>query len=64
MSNHTVKIQLELEPFAAYALAELCKRIGFQDCRENAVNQDEAYHMLHAMDQVRIALERAGVAVR
>ncbi len=64
MSNHTVKIQLELEPFAAYALAELCKRIGFQDCMSNATNQDEAYHMMFAMGLVRKALEQSGVAVR
>lgn len=64
MSHHTVKFTVELEPFAAYALAELCKRIGFQDARSNAVNQDEAYHMLHAMDQVRSALEKVGVVVR
>ncbi len=64
MSNHTVKIELELEPFAAYALAELCKRIGFQDCMSNAINQDEAYHMLFAMGLVRKALADAGVVVR
>lgn len=64
MSSHAVNITVELEPFSAYALAELCKRIGFQDCMSNAVNQDEAYHMLHAMGLVRLALEQKGVVVR
>lgn len=64
MSHHAVTIKVELEPYAAYALAELCKRMGFQDARSNAVNQDEAYHMLHALDLVRTALEKSGVAVR
>jgi hypothetical protein len=64
MSNHAVKFSVELEPFLAYALAELCKRIGYQECRNNSVSQDEAYYMLHAMDQVRLALEKKGVVVR
>ena len=65
---------IELRPFdlvvegltktQAYALAELCKRIGFSDCRANAVDDAEARAMILAMDRVRGGLEQVGVHVR
>lgn len=48
----------------AYALAELCKRIGWSDARALAVDDDEAYDIIRATDRVRSALEQAGVYVR
>lgn len=59
-----VPVSLQLHPVQALALAELCKRIGFSDCRSNAVDDSEAYHMIYAMANVRKALERSGVYVR
>ena len=62
-----------LEPFdlvvglteaQARALAELCKRIGFADCRALAVDEAEAYQMIGATDRVRRGLEAVGVRVR
>ncbi len=58
------ELQAWLTVDEAYALAELCKRIGFRDCRENAVSDDEAYLMLRATDKVRHALQQKGVVVR
>ena len=48
----------------AYALAELCKRIGFSDCRAMAVTDNEAREMIQATDRVRGALALVGVCVR
>lgn len=48
----------------AYALAELCKRIGWQDVRALAVDDNEARLMIEATDGARDALEQAGVYVR
>jgi hypothetical protein len=48
----------------AYALAELCKRIGWADVRSNAVDDHEARLMLIAIERVRGGLEQAGVTVR
>lgn len=48
----------------AFALAELCKRIGFSDARGLAVDEAEAYAMLYAVSRVRVALEAVGVTVR
>ena len=48
----------------AYALAELCKRIGWTDARSNAVDDDQARDMINAMDRVRGGLEESGVFVR
>lgn len=48
----------------AYALAELCKRIGWADCRSLAVSDDETRHMIRATDKVRAGLAKLGVVVR
>ena len=48
----------------AYALAELCKRIGWYDVRTLAVDDQGARLMIQAVERVRGALEQIGVAVR
>ena len=55
---------MSLTAAQAYALAELCKRIGWTDARSNAVDDDQARDMIAAMDRVRGGLEQAGVYVR
>jgi len=60
----TIRLDVELPRDQAYALAELCKRIGFQDALKLAVDKEEAYRMIHATDKVRGGLEKSGVAVR
>lgn len=59
-----VLVHLSIGRQNAYALAELCKRIGYRDCRANAVSDDEAHRMIHAMDLLRSALAEIGVVVR
>ena len=59
-----LKIQFSLGPRVAYALAQLCKRIGFNDCLAISVDEDEAYSMINATDIVRAALEEVGISVR
>lgn len=48
----------------AYALAELCKRIGWSHVRSLAVSDEEARLMIQATERVRGGLEQAGVHVR
>lgn len=48
----------------AFALAQLCKRISFETCRNMAVDGPEAYAMIDATNRVRKALFDAGVVVR
>lgn len=58
------QVSLQLPECQAYALAELCKRIGWSDCRGLSVSDNEAADMIGATDRVRIALEQVGVVVR
>jgi hypothetical protein len=69
MSNQKSDIEIYWEGPAltkaeAYALAQLCKRIGFNDCEKLSVDKAEAYRMLNATDKVRSALESVGIWVR
>ncbi|HWH83476.1 MAG TPA: hypothetical protein VNU71_14690 [Burkholderiaceae bacterium] len=59
-----VDLVVDLPAEQAYALAELCKRIGWVDVRSNAAGDGEARNMLLAIERVRGALEQAGVSVR
>lgn len=59
----TVQLQ-ELTEAEVYALAELCKRIGFADARSLAIDEDETLNMITATCKLRDALELAGVVVR
>lgn len=64
MAEKTVVASLELTREEAYALAELTKRAGFSDVRSLAVDQEQAYSMIHALDCLRDALAASGVRVR
>lgn len=48
----------------AWALAELCKRIGWQELRQNAANENEAYTMRDAINRLQGALAEAGFSPR
>lgn len=50
----------ELSDDQAWALAQLCKRITFSDCRSNAVDEVEAYMMVDVTNKLRDTLARAG----
>lgn len=54
----------ELTDAQAWALAELCKRITWSDCRSNAVSDQEAYLMIDATAKLGTALARAGYSPR
>lgn len=57
-------ITVTLPDTQAWALAELCKRIGWADCRSLAVDDAEARLMIAATDMLAGALREAGFAVR
>ncbi|TPQ24914.1 hypothetical protein [Methylomonas koyamae] len=59
-----ISITAELQPYQAEALAQLCKRIGWSDCRSNASNDDEAYRMMDAIAKLQRALAESGFAPR
>ncbi len=60
----TVKIEFELTEKEALALAQFVKRIGWQEIRINAVDDDEAYCIRDAISHVRSALSRQGFSPR
>jgi hypothetical protein len=53
-------ITLELKHDQAEALANFCKKIGFQDCRKYAGNNQEANAIAQAHHQVTTGLAKAG----
>lgn len=59
-----VDVALSLTADEALALAQLCKRIGFQDCRGLAQDKGEAYTMLDAITALRHALADLGYQPR
>jgi len=59
-----INVQIDLPQDLAWALAQLLKRIGYSDCRSLAEDDEQAYQMLQATEQVRRALAQAGIAPR
>lgn len=59
-----VNLQFELSQDQADALAQLIKRIPGSSLRENATDEDEAYAMQDALNQVRVALSDQGFSPR
>jgi len=58
------KVAFELDDGLALALAQLVKRIGWTELRQNAVDDDEAYKMRQAVSEVARALAEAGFEPR
>jgi hypothetical protein len=58
------KVAFELDDGLALALAQLVKRIGWTELRQNAVDDDEAYQMRQAVNEVAKALAEAGFEPR
>ncbi|OGT04885.1 MAG: hypothetical protein A2Z65_12975 [Gallionellales bacterium RIFCSPLOWO2_02_58_13] len=48
----------------AWAFAEFLKRAGYNDYRQLATSDDEAYAMQDAAEKVRAALAEKGIAPR
>ncbi len=59
-----IAIQFELPDAQALALAQLVKRLGWSEMRQNAVSDDEAYLMKDALRELQKALAAAGFAPR
>lgn len=55
---------VSLEEEKAWAFAQFLKRVGWQEIRENAVDEDEAYVMKDAIYEVMKALAEEGVSPR
>lgn len=59
-----IAIQFDLPDAQALALAQLVKRLGWSEMRQNAVSDDEAYLMKDALRELQKALAAAGFAPR
>ena len=59
-----VQLKVELTEGQAMALAQFVKRVGWSEFRQNAVDDDEAYAIRDAVDQVMKALRDEGFAPR
>lgn len=64
MQGKMIQLTAELTDSQAWNLAQFLKRVGFSDFRSNARDDDEAYAMRDAAEQVRRALAESGVAPR
>lgn len=62
--SDTIDITLQLTPAEAWALAELCKRIGYTEIRAQAASEVEAQMMSNAMYKLAGELAVHGVAPR
>lgn len=60
----SVVLYVDLTEEEALALAQFVKRVGFTDCRSNAVDTEEAYRMIRALGSLGNALAQAGWAPR
>ena len=60
----TNTLSAELTDQEAMALAQFCKRVGFCDFRNNAVNDDEAYLMRAAISKIQDDLAEKGFSPR
>jgi hypothetical protein len=63
-SREHVRIELDLTAEDAWDLAQFLKRVGYQEFRVNAADDDEAYRMRDAANLVRKALAQSGFAPR
>ena len=53
-------VTLNLSPLQAQALAQLVKRIGWTELRQNAQDDEEAHDMRNAVQELQNALGEAG----
>jgi hypothetical protein len=59
-----ITLTVTLTESQALALAQFVKRVGWQEFRQNAVDDDEAYVIRDAIDVVAKALKNEGFAPR
>ena len=59
-----MQLEIDITDAQAFALAQLCKCLGYSDAMSLSVDEVEARQMLTAADMLRGALARAGYPVR
>lgn len=59
-----IELHIELTPQEALDYAQFLKRVGYNNYRENAVNEAEAYRMIEVGEKIREKLAQAGIAPR
>ncbi len=64
MNLPVVTLCAELDAEQAWALAQLVKRLGWDDCRRLAEDGQQARLMIEATERIRSALADAGIAPR
>ena len=60
VSSSEMCLSVSLSEQEAWDLAQFLKRVGFTDFRNNAVDDEEAYHMLAVGEKVRRSLVAIG----
>jgi hypothetical protein len=64
LTDKTVRVDVELPPAEALALAQFVKRVTWEAMRECSVDEAECYEIRAAIDKVRSALAEANYAPR
>jgi hypothetical protein len=64
MPENAVRIDVELPPAEALALAQFVKRVTWSAMRDCAVDEAECYEIRAAIDKVQRALAEASYAPR
>ena len=59
-----VPIPLAINEFQALALAQFCKRVGWAEVRQNAIDDDEAHLMMRTLVALQMSLEKTGFSPR
>lgn len=60
MTTREIAFTAEMPEDQAWALAQFVKRVGWQEIRQNAANEGEAYDMRDAIEKLQKALAEAG----
>ena len=60
----SVELTVQLSELEAWDLAQFLKRVGFNEYRVNAQDNEEAYRMMYAAEKVRKTLAEAGYSPR
>lgn len=57
-------LSIEMPEDQLEALAIFLKRLGYMDCRENAVNEKQAYEFIYSAERLALELAKHGFAPR
>lgn len=60
LNERRVIVKLDLPPLQAQALAQLVKRIGWTELRQNAIDEEEAMDMRNAIQELQNELAQQG----